>query len=555
MTLIHKTSSDSIPQETSPLLSSSDPAQQPKWPKSVLHRAYITALAVSLSFGVTQVPLLYVFKLMTCDSYYETHPFPVPEPADRCAIREIEARTARSVALLAASTTIFGLMNLLITGWTIKRFGVKTALLISVFWPAARLAVQNVGVMTGGDLGILIVQCSQVMTIIGGPNGYVLALNSFVTDVVQHEERTGAIGRLQGCMLVGSAVGFLAGGIVGDVWGILAPFRITLLLFLVCSVYVVVALPAIPPERDVAARETHTGLKRFVGPLHIFAPRKYVLQNGRSTTHYGALTLGTGVFLAILATGYLPTVLQMYSTDEFQFRTRENGLLIFMYSSLRGLYLTFIFPQIISTGRKWMRKQNPTYSAVRQEEEEEEAGTSTPGSNASQRDSLSLQQDADLPISANEIGPVDPLDTNDADPPNPDPQDEEETFAFDLLYARTSLIVDAVLTSLAMLVARGWQMYLVAAVLPLAAGTGSAAKGSLLQMIPSAERVDALAGITLVENIARLSTTAVFGMVFAALAEVGKSWAVYGCNAAVAVCGFVVLCLTRFPPERSRAGR
>ena len=53
-------------------------------------------------------------------------------------------------------------------------------------------------------------------------------------------------------------------------------------------------------------------------------------------------------------------------------------------------------------------------------------------------------------------------------------------------------------------------MYLVAAVLPFAAGTGSAAKGSILQMVgrsaSSNERTDALAGVSLVENIARLST-------------------------------------------------
>jgi MFS family permease len=446
-------------------------------------------------------------------------------------VREIEASTARSVAVLAASTTIFGLLNLLVTGWTIKSFGVKIALLISVFWPAARLAVQNVGVMTGGNTGILIVQASQVITIIGGPNGYVLALNSFITDVVKHEERTGAIGRLQGCMLVGAAVGFLIGGLIGDAFGILAPFRITLCLFLLSCLYILLTLPSIPPERGIAARQTNTGFARFIGPLRVFTPQKWILADGRSSTQFGALTLGTGVFLAILATGYIPTLLQMYSTDEFHFGTRENGLLIFMYSSLRGLYLTLVFPHIISIGRKWMRSEHSQTSQKTMEEEE------------------ALLQPA--PISPNQIGPVDPMD-NDNEPTNPPPRESEETFAFDLLYARVSLITDGILTGLAMLVSQGWQMYLIAAILPLAAGTGSASKGTILQMIPSNERVDALAGITLVENIARLSTTAVFGLVFAALAEVGKSWVVFGCNAAVALVGFIVLCLSRFPPEGSR---
>jgi hypothetical protein len=86
----------------------------------------------------------------------------------------------------------------------------------------------------------------------------------------------------------------------------------------------------------------------------------------------------------------------------------------------------------------------------------------------------------------------------------------------------------------------------------VAAGTAAASKGTILQMLPESQRVDALSGITLVENIARLSTTAVFGLVFAALAEVGKIPLVFVCNAAVALLGFVVLLFSRFPPDGSR---
>lgn len=136
---------------------------------------------------------------MTCEAYYQTHPDESTPGFDRCNNRDIEAGTSRAVALLGASTTLFGVLNLFVTGWAIKKFGIKIALLISVFWPAVRLAVQNIGVETGGAKGILIVQCSQIITIIGGPAGYLLALNSFVTEVVEHKERTGALGKLQGC--------------------------------------------------------------------------------------------------------------------------------------------------------------------------------------------------------------------------------------------------------------------------------------------------------------------------------------------------------------------
>lgn len=107
---------------------------------------------------------------MTCDAYYEKHS-PPEFLTDRCAIREIEARTAREVVLLAGSTVFFGLANLLVTGWSIKRFGVKVALWIQVFWPAVRLAIQNVGVSVGSNTGIWIIQGSQIITIVGGKCG------------------------------------------------------------------------------------------------------------------------------------------------------------------------------------------------------------------------------------------------------------------------------------------------------------------------------------------------------------------------------------------------
>jgi MFS family permease len=429
---------------------------------------------------------------MTCEAYYETHTFLGPKDVDRCAIREIEASTARAVSLLGAGTTIFGILNLFVTGWSIKRFGVKPALLIQVFWPAVRLTVQNIGVMTGSQAGIIIMQCSQMITIIGGPNGYVLALNSYVADVSGHEDRTGALGRLSGIMMVGSAIGFLVGGALGEAFGILAPFRITLVLFMLSTLYVFLSLPAIAQEKDTAAQKM-TGLKRYFGPLHIFAPQKYTLVSGQRSTQFGALTLGIGVYLAILATGYIPTLLQMYSTNQFGFGTGANGRLIFLYSSLRGLFLSLIFPRIISLGRKWFKTIKPSPptspSLVKSlEEEEEEALLGA------------------VSISPSEIGPIDPTE-NTTDPTPLPKTNETDTYYFDLLYARYSIAADCVLTGLAMFVTQGWQLYLVAVLLPLGAGTGAASKGTILQMLPKSERVDALSGITLIENLARLSTS------------------------------------------------
>ena len=130
--------------------------------------------------------------------------------------------------------------------------------------------------------------------------------------------------------------------------------------------------------------------------------------------------------------------------------------------------------------------------------------------------------------------------------------DEQETYEFDLIYTRFSLLADGILTLGATFIHQGWQMFLIGALLPFGAGTSSAAKGTILQMCPACERTDALSAISLVEMIARLSTTFVFGLVFAAFASVGRTELVFVCNAAVALLGFTVLLWCHFPPQGSK---
>jgi len=311
------------------------------WGWSVRYLVFLCAFLTSLSFGVTQVPLVYVFRLMTCDAYYKDHSYPEltqlgqPTPTttgslvpyvlstgayypllykgsqeDRCSRHEIETSTALSISLLGASTTVFGILNLFLTGSLIKRVGLKATLLIQIFFPAVRLLIQNIGVEVWGSTGINVIQWSQVVSIVGGPSGYLLVLNTFITEVVEHEGRTAALGRLNGSMMFGAASGFLLGGILAEDFGIKAPFRLTFILFLSSCVFVVFALPYVPPVEGKVPESGHsdphqrsTLFSRFFKPLTVFTPRRFVGKDRVIRTEYGACLLACGVYLGILATG------------------------------------------------------------------------------------------------------------------------------------------------------------------------------------------------------------------------------------------------------------
>jgi hypothetical protein len=421
--------------------------------------------------------------MMTCEDYYKTHPLP-PPGGDRCRNHKIEADTAMAVSLLGASTTFFGVINLFVSNWTIKKWGVKAALSIQIFWPAVRLTIQNVGVQTGGTLGILIIQCSQIITIIGGPAGYLLMLNSYITEIVEPKTRTGTLGQLSGCAMFGTAVGYLAGGLLNDVFSRIAPFRVTLALFLLSFLYVLFFLPWIPPNEEVV-KKSAKDVTRFFGPLKMFVPQKWVLKDGRIQRQWGTLVLGAGVFLGVLATSYVPILLQMYSTDVLGFGTTENGYLISLNSLIRGLFLTLAFPRIISGGRTWLDRRN---------------GLKKPNAPETP-DSPEIEPDPTQEIA------VEAMESEEEPREVPKSADEKETFYFDLLFTKYSLIFDGILTGAGTFVTQGWQMYAVAAMLPFASGTGPAAKGTILQMCPPGQRTDALSAITILEMIARLTTS------------------------------------------------
>lgn len=73
--------------------------------------------------------------------------------------------------------------------------------------------------------------------------------------------------------------------------------------------------------------------------------------------------------------------------------------------------------------------------------------------------------------------------------------------------------------------------YLAGWTLPLASGSASAAKGVIVEMTPNSKRMAALQAMTLVENIAMLSTLGLFGFVYSAFSNLGKPYLTFYCNA------------------------
>ncbi|KAK4097308.1 MFS general substrate transporter [Parathielavia hyrcaniae] len=493
-------------------------------------RTLFAGFLITLSFSFTQVPIFYVFHLMECDVFYSNHP-PYEGWGDRCSRNEIAAGTATQYSILGMGTTFCGTINLFVAGWMAKRFGPRAALMVQTFVPAIRVAAQILGVRAGGQAGIIIFQCTQLITVIGGPVGYILVANVIAGEVVEPLRRTAVFGMLQGCIMLGQGIGYLSGGMIGDTWGIRRPFEVAFYSFLISTLYVRFAIPYLAGESlSSGSKPNSKGLAELFSPLRVLSPQTVMLGSGVVQKHYGVLLLCAGVFLGVLATGYAPLLIQMYATADFEFQQGDNGLLMSGFAFMRAVFLIFLFPRIINTGRRW-------YLA--------KGRRATPPSLDAETQPCSrlATNPEELEVSIGSFAEEEPVRSTEVN--------EDEGTAFDLFFLRISLVADGVLTMCAAFATESWHIYLAAFLLPFASGSAPAAKGVMTEMCSASSRADALNALTLVENIARLSTQGLFGFVFAALAQIGKPHLTFFANAAIALVAATVLLLPRFPPKGS----
>lgn len=122
--------------------------------------------------------------------------------------------------------------------------------------------------------------------------------------------------------------------------------------------------------------------------------------------------------------------------------------------------------------------------------------------------STTLSKSHDQDLSPDVPHPEDPHEVVLSTPARPDqiaipqaPTDVKHGSTFDLHFLRYSILLDAILTSLTSLMSRWEHIYIAAAILPLASGTGAACKGVATDFVDAETRASVLSAIALVENL------------------------------------------------------
>lgn len=383
---------------------------------------------------LTKFSILYAIRIMECDEFYKQHQ-PFMGQDDRCSRKEVDAATAAQVSLLGLTTVFFGVFNLFVAGWQVKKWGPRTALVLQTSFPVLRTGIQVIAVTIGARPGVVLIQSTQIVGLLAGSAGHLLGLNTAAGEVVKPSERTGMFGKLQGAVMLGTAAGYLLGGITGDAFGVRRPFEVSTILFVLSAIYSALFIPFIDPKLLSAGdSQSSSGLSTVLAPFKVLMPQRIRLENGRVSRNFGITFLALGVFLGVLATGYAPLLIQMYATAAFGFRSTDNGYLMASNALIRGLFLIFLFPRIISIGRMW-------YSRIGQ-------------------DTITASGEDAIPTAPEDFDPIAGI-IPEQEPAMPlkSAQDSSGS-AFDLFFLRWSLVADGLVTASTAFASNSWQIYL-----------------------------------------------------------------------------------------------
>jgi hypothetical protein len=125
----------------------------------------------------------------------------------------------------------------------------------------------------------------------------------------------------------------------------------------------------------------------------------------------------------------------MFATAVFEFQQGDNGLLMSGFAFMRAAFLIFLFPRIISSGRRWY--------LARGQENTRETEPLSPARLATNPEELEV-----------------PLGSFAEEEPVGSAEAEDEGTAFDLFFLRISLVVDGVLTMCAAFAIKRWHIFL-----------------------------------------------------------------------------------------------
>lgn len=320
--------------ETTPLLPPDIPNATGEGRFSPVRRLQLVSYLMVAAMSMPNTSLLYVMRTMSCDAYYADRP--VEGKGDRCHTPDVESLAAANTAAMSTVQTIggepsspshltAGIMSIFVTQFWIARFGTKAAMFQGSIWSSIRMLVHMYAMYIGGAAGVHITIVTQLLCILGSPGGFMLATNSALMESVLPAQRTAMFGMLGGAQMAGYGTGLVLGGTLYTYLGLYGPFATAFVMLVLVVLLGLCIIPYNPPAQKPAGADGQPAAKRSVlNALKMFYP----MRDAHGRRSWTLLCLIFGVFMASLATGYVPIALQLVGQDLFGFEPNMTSAML-----------------------------------------------------------------------------------------------------------------------------------------------------------------------------------------------------------------------------------
>ncbi|KAJ7263097.1 MFS general substrate transporter [Mycena rebaudengoi] len=352
--------------EDTPLLrpSRSGSPNLPRWRSKYSPITLIVPVAIicRLAIRLPSTTTFHIIQQLICRIWYSSHdPSKIPPdgrlPAELCALPAVQQNYAAALTVMAMSDGFGSMVAYATLSFLASKFGRKPAILSVVTVGLAADIVIVASKCVAAEFEVALWGIWVIFNSLSQPLIIVFATNMFLVDLVDAEERTGALSSLWGWSTLGSSLSFTIGGtittrsdndlpvyyIAGGIW---------VLIWLYIWFFVQESFPKHKRDELRRIRLAENAQSRpknlIVSKIgQIFEPLKR-LQPSRDpetgTRNWRLVYCAVHVFLVDLGGSYGATALIVYLTALQKYTPEETGYALTMLNLTGVAVLTVVIP-------------------------------------------------------------------------------------------------------------------------------------------------------------------------------------------------------------------
>ncbi|KDR78059.1 hypothetical protein GALMADRAFT_245037 [Galerina marginata CBS 339.88] len=302
-----------------------------------------------------------IIQLVACQVWYHWNdPSTIPTP-ESCSTPGVDRYYSAIISILAIGDGIGGIFGCAVVSFLSSRFGRKPVLLGLIFIGVLSHFSILTSQLLEGWKQVVMFAVWAAFELTGSSLATIFAINLYILDFAQAEERSIALSRIAGWSYLGSALALLLGGsITVHTQATIAVYITSLTILGSLLLYTMVAVPESFPaskreqlrrERAATAPSSQPLIQRlksstaFVSePLQLFKPHYNPLTGRRN---WRLVYCAIHIFIVGVADGYAVLAMVLYFITYYKYTPAQTGYVLTIVHITNVVVLTVLVPLVL----------------------------------------------------------------------------------------------------------------------------------------------------------------------------------------------------------------